>query len=186
MLIALMLLVASDWQLVGEKNGVRVEARLPQGRKFEQVRVTTTVTQTPELLCAKLWTIKVKQKTMQLEQVLKETANQRVMYCQVKTPVVSDRDYTIQFDRSYDPATKVCEIAFHTVNDQGPPPKDAFVRLPVVEGSWIGEPDGATTLLSYIVYSEPGGWIAPWIAKNALRDATLDWVIATAALLKDK
>jgi hypothetical protein len=176
---------AAEWQLLREKDGVRLEVRPVAGRQFEQVRVAAPVPWSPKLLCDVLWT-QPTQKTIRFEQIVRETENERVVYEQVRTPVVSDRDYTMRFVRSYDQETNVCEIAFHSRNDLGPPPKDGFVRIPLIEGAWIVEPEGDHTLLAYVVYSEPGGWIAAWMAKSGLRDAAYDWVSATVARLREQ
>lgn len=179
------LVVGAEWKLVREKDGLRLEVRSTDGRKYEEVRVATRVTWSPERLCDVLWNTSPKQDTMKKEEVLKESANERVVYCQVHTPVVSDRDYTMRFVRSYDKDTKVCEITFLSRNDLGPPPVAHHVRIPHIEGAWVVEPEGDHNLLTYVVYSEPGGWIAPWMAKNGLRNAAYDWVAATLALLRE-
>ncbi len=175
---------AADWHAVKEKNGLKLEVRTTAGQAFEEARVTTRVAMASKELCTWLWNHPGKSAAVTHEELLKNTADERLIYQQVHCSIVSDRDYTVHFRRRFDSETAVCDISFVTDNDAGPPLRPHFVRIPVIRGGWIVEPDGGGSFVTYLSYSEPGGSIPAWVTKGAQRDAAVFSVEASLANAK--
>jgi hypothetical protein len=91
-----------------------------------------------------------------------------VFYDQIKTPVVSDRDYTCEAVRPPDDPSGRREIRFQSRNDLGPALDPHYTRIPALRAAWIAEPDGrGGTALRYLSYSEPGGSVPAFMVRGA-------------------
>ncbi len=172
MMLLLFLLASPDgWRDVGEVEGMRVEARKVAGSDFEEVRVTAESPLGTEPLCRAVWgdgDMKVQEPGFKLRRVIKQTADERWTYEQIAVPVVADRDYTMHARRLREP-TGLCQVFFETQNDLGPPPQPGLVRIPKISGSWTIEPTDAGALVSYVVFSDPGGKIPAFLARGGTR-----------------
>jgi hypothetical protein len=91
-----------------------------------------------------------------------------VFYDQIKTPVVSDRDYTVEAERQPDQPSGRREITFRLRNELGPPLDGHHTRIPSLHAAWTLDPDGqGGTRLAYTSYSEPGGSVPAWMVRGA-------------------
>jgi len=117
-------------------------------------------------------------------EILAERPDELVIYDQIRTPVVSDRDYTIVVKRR-NVGARVwfqCE----TANDRGPPPAPGYVRIPVIAAGWYVEPDGrGGTRLGHFAYSEPGGAVPAFLVRGAQADRSLSDVVRMVNRLRD-
>jgi hypothetical protein len=159
-------LADEPWKLYGEKNGVRVEQRNVDGSKYREYRASVVVPRPPELVEEAIWSgiVESPPKTVKKRTVIAHTPAEYVVYDELKTPVVSDRDATIRIRR----LTR--EIRFETANELGPPLNPKYVRLPVVRGAWQILPKDQGSELVYHCYSEPGGSIPAWMVRGAQGD----------------
>ncbi len=157
------------WQQVTVKDGVVVERRSVPGSSFHEHRARFSVKVSPDGLLDAIWSgindqlpITVKQR-----KVIKQADGEMILYDQIKTPVVSDRDYTLRIYKvPHQDAQR--EVCFETVNHLGPPPEPHHVRIPMVRGRWLLSPaaDGGSDV-TYTVYSEPGGSIPAFVIRGA-------------------
>ena len=118
-------------------------------------------------------------------EVIRDTANERVYYDQVRTPVVSDRDYTIAIRAPSRPTPRASasQLIYETANELGPPVRPGFVRIPNIHGSWTAESDGkGGTRMTYLNFSDPGGSLPAFLAHGA----QVDNVAATVVKLQEK
>jgi hypothetical protein len=171
---------SADWRPEGQVDGMTVESRKVAGSAFEEVRVTAASAVSTDKICGAVWgdgNMKVKEPGFKLRQVLRETADERWTYEQIAVPVVSDRDYTMHAKRLREPDSGLCQVFFETQNDLGPPPQPGFVRIPRIAGSWTVEPgEHGGTLISYVVFSEPGGNIPAWLARGGQRKSVVSFM----------
>jgi hypothetical protein len=156
------------WSTYDTHDGVTYEKRAVGGSRFAEYRATTAVAQSPAQTSAAVWSAVTDSvpATVKKRTVLSRGSDELVIYDQIHTPVVSDRDVTIRIRR----ATRgdELEIRFETANDVGPPPATGFVRLPVVRGRWLLSPSaGGGTRIVYQCYSEPGGSIPAFLVRGA-------------------
>lgn len=168
LLLVMVLCAAADegWQHYADKNGITVERRAVEGSKFYEHRARVSVKKRPQVVLDAIWwgVMNALPKTVKKRTLLRSSENEVLVYDELKTPVVSDRDATIRIWRTGN------EIRFETHNELGPPPNSKYVRLPVVRGYWSVEPEGDGARLSYICYSEPGGSIPAWMVRGPQAD----------------
>jgi hypothetical protein len=86
-------------------------------------------------------------------------------------PPIKDRAFTIRMIPFRSPHDASVGLAW-TLETAADFQRDASgVRPPVNDGGWTFTPlgDGTTTLVEYLVRSDPGGWIPRWAANMAMR-----------------
>ena len=157
------------WKHYAVEEGVTLERRQPKGSAFYEHRAQVVVALSPEQVLDEIWrSIRDgDMDSLKKRQILRDSPSELLVYDQIRTPIVSDRDYTIWMRRSFDPASRRGEIRCETANDLGPAlPKD-LVRVPIVRGGWVVEPNPAGTKITYYAFSEPGGRIAAFLARRA-------------------
>jgi hypothetical protein len=90
--------------------------------------------------------------------------------------VLSDRDYVLHVKLVQPAQSGRCEITFESVEDPDHPKLPGVVRISL-HGRWTVTPaaDGKS-LLTYVVYSDPGGGVPPLFAKSGQRDASIELV----------
>lgn len=157
------------WRAAGSKNGVVYEKRAVSGSKFLEFRAVMQVPVAPAEALSKIWSLIVDEPpSSNRRRVLKHSDDEVVVYDQIDTPVVSDRDVTLRIYKVTRP--EALEIRFESNDALGPPPDPKRVRLPVVRGAWTIEPAPGGSRLTYVCYSEPGGSIPAFMVKGAQRD----------------
>ena len=133
------------------------------GSKFMEYRARATTPASPQVVLRGLWTglSEPPQGTVRKRELIRKSDSELVFYDQVKTPVVSDRDYTMRIYQSRTKRAASCRCASRPPTSWAPAAA-GFVRIPVVRGSWLIEPGmAAAPKLTYQCYSEPGGSIPP-------------------------
>ncbi len=178
-LLPLALSAAREWVVVDRVDEATIETRPRSGSAFDEIRITRHTKLPIKKLCDAVWgtgEYDPSEPSMKARKLLQEKNNERVAYEQVATPIVSDRDYTIWSQRLEDADSGLCQVLFKVRNDLGPPPAKGYVRMEHVDGSWTFEPDDDGTLITYVIYSDPGGSIPAFMAKGAQRKAALAWL----------
>jgi hypothetical protein len=170
------------WQLVSgaDAQGVTLEKRAVPGSKFFEYRATAISPASPTAVLRGIWTGVTEElpSTVKQRKVLQRSPDEILFYDQIRTPVVSDRDFTIRIWWKRDEPTGVIEVPFATVNDRGPPPAAGHVRVPAIHGDWIiaplASPDGEPrTRITFLCYSDPGGSIPAFMARGAQQDQVM-------------
>jgi hypothetical protein len=160
-----------SWTETGNKNGVVYEKRAVSGSKFLEYRATMQVRITAAQALEGIWKVVTElppPPSVKSRRVLKRTDDELVVYDQIATPVVSDRDVTLRMYKVVRP--DAFEMRFESTDAYGPPPDPKYVRLPVVRGAWtiVAVPGG--TRLTYVCYAEPGGSIPAFMVRGAQKD----------------
>jgi hypothetical protein len=170
--IGLLLLVAlpvgadEGWSTFDTRDGATYQRRSVPGSKFHEYRATLGLNVPPADVARAVWSAITDSApaTVRRRDVLSRGNDELLVYEQIHTPVVSDRDVTLHFRRSVQ--GQGFEIAFETANQLGPPPAAGFVRLPVVRGKWTLTPAPGGTHVIYECYSEPGGSIPAFLVRG--------------------
>ena len=168
---------AQPWQPYKAKRGISVNRRPVSGSKFFEYRAAFTTPLAAQLVADLIWrnTTEVSG-VVKKRDVLRSSATERVVYDQVRTPVVSDRDYTLIIRKLAD--SQRFQVIYQTANELGPPVPPKFVRIPAIRGSWTAESDGqGGTRLTYVSFSEPGGSIPAFLVHGAQFDSVVDSVL---------
>jgi hypothetical protein len=155
------------WTAFDSREGVIYEKRSVAGSRFNEYRAVVAVTSSPAETSRAVWSAITESipATVKKRTVISRASDEIVVYDQIRTPVVSDRDVTIRIRRVVN--GDCIEIRFESANDLGPPPASGFVRLPVVRGKWALAPANSGTRVTYECYSEPGGSIPAFLVRGA-------------------
>jgi hypothetical protein len=155
------------WTTFDSRDGVTYEKRSVPGSRFNEYRAITAVATTPVETARAVWTAITDSipPTVKKRTVISRASDEIIIYDQIRTPVVSDRDVTIRIRRVVNGAD--IEIRFESANELGPPPASGFVRLPVVRGRWALASGAGGTHVVYQCYSEPGGSIPAFLVRGA-------------------
>jgi len=161
------------WSLQTTKDGLKLERRAVPGSSYFEYRVKTESPASPKGVIDGIWSGLTEDlpSTISKRQFLSRSDNEMVIYDQIRTPVVSDRDLVLRIRKVVRPDTSLIEVRFQTVDQGGPPPNPKLVRIPVVRGGWTIEPSpSGGSLLTYVCYSEPGGSIPAILVRGAQQD----------------
>lgn len=174
------------WERVGEKRGVVIERRAVAGSSWKEHRASAHTELPPEQVFAAAHSSRLDdpkaQRYVKLYQVLRESDHDRLVYEQVRAPLVSDRDYTVHIAWRGDAVRRVYEVIFTARNDAGPPPSRGFVRMETLRGHWRIEADPAGgSRIEYLVMSDPAGSLPAWVARGAQVETTRDQILDTLA-----
>ena len=155
------------WQKHKEKHGIVVERRAGAGSKFYEYRAVATMPMPPAQLSELMWsTVPTRTGPMlKKRQMLQQSKDTLLFYDQIKTPVVSDRDYTMRMHRRTLGSDRY-EMTFITANEEGPPVDPHYVRIPAISGRWLIEPEPGKdghSHVTYQTYSEPGGSVPAFV-----------------------
>jgi hypothetical protein len=166
----------AGWSTHQVKAGIALERR-KAGTGFYEHRSVVDLPVDTEAAAAEVWACLRggDMDSLKHREILREEPDQLVIYDQIKTPLVSDRDYTITVTRIREGRRVkfVCE----THNELGPGPQKGHVRIPIIRAGWQVEPSEKGTRLTYYAYSEPGGLIAAFLARGAQADRSMADVI---------
>ena len=180
MIAALLALVlAAPYTPVAVKNGMTISRRKLDNGLLE-VKVEAHTALTVKAVFSVLWNHAEYPKfikTSKVTKVLADKGKERIVYEQVRIPVVQDRDYTIRGWYQDDPATGLVQLYWEGADALGPPENRDHVRIRRTQGSWTLEPtkDGGTDV-TYICASEPGGNVPTWLVAGAQTDAAPEYV----------
>ena len=100
--------------------------------------------------------------------LLKKEGNVVLGYQRISTPMISDRDYTLQVRTTITQIDggAIYRSRWETANSAGPAVRPGIVRVGLCEGGWLLEPAGTNaTRATYSVYTDSGGSI-PAFVKN--------------------
>src|SRR5262249_9102990 len=89
------------WKAWGTKEGVTLERRAVDGSKYYEHRAFVDVAVAPARVVDEIWASMRAgdMDSLKHRDILSERADELVIYDQIRTPVVSDRDYTVVITR---------------------------------------------------------------------------------------
>jgi hypothetical protein len=164
------------WKECSHKDGVIVEKRPVPGSRFVENRARGHIAMAPADVLERIWAGVPHEypPTVTKRTLLSQSPNEMLIYDQIHTPVVSDRDLTTRLHKIADPQKGLFEIRFEGASEAGPPPNPHYVRLTTLRGLWHIESDGGSgSNVSYQVYSEPGGSVPAFLVRGTLQDETM-------------
>lgn len=177
----LAVLLAADpaaWERVSVVDGVTIEQRPVADSRFVELRFTTTSDKTPASLCAAAFgdgSFDPQEPDLKSRKVVESSADERLTYDQITPPLVSNRDYLVRARVSREPGD-ACRMTFEAASHPDYPPIDGWVRITKLRGYWRFEPKDGKTSFTYVVFSDPGGAIPPFMAEGSRRTLGVKWV----------
>jgi Polyketide cyclase / dehydrase and lipid transport len=166
---------ADGWAVEGTRHGVQVLSRAVPGSPVREVRALFVSPAPPDRLVGVVSDYADYAAFMPYvvrSEVLPSPDGVTRVFQQLDFgPPIHDRAYTIRLTPFRSPhdgsrgVTWTLETAPEFQRDNG------GVRPPVNDGGWTFTPlgDGSSTLLEYLIRSDPGGWIPRWAANMAMR-----------------
>lgn len=162
------------WSAWTTREGITLERRAVEGSKYYEHRAFVDVPIAPARAVDEIWA-SVRggdMDSLKHRDLLHEAPDELVIYDQIRTPVVSDRDYTVVVTRRR--LGERVEIHCDVANERGPGPQKGYVRIPLVHGGWTVAPDGhGGTRLGYFAFSEPGGALPAFVVRRAQAERSL-------------
>lgn len=176
--LALLILAADgDFTHVEDVDGISVESRPVSGSRFAEFRFVTTTTKSIDSLCdAAFGNGKLDANSdaeVKARKILEESADERVTYDQIQAPVVSDRDYAVRAKRTREP-NGACMTTFNAANDKAPKLQEGWIRIEKLAGSWRFEPRDGKTLITYVIFTDPGGSIPAWMVEGRRKKSGIE------------
>jgi hypothetical protein len=173
-------LAAERWELVSRDEVLSLEVAEVPGSGFENVRVISSSPASPRVVIKALWGV-ASDTTPSPEvirrDVLIDEAQVRRYYDVVRAPPASDRDYVIHESWREDESGAI-SMRFETVDDPKKPVTRELVRFGRVQGSFTASPRaGGGSTLTYLVYTDLGGSLPPWLTRGAQREAARKFVL---------
>ena len=164
MLVIALLLCAGDWVVILDDGHSIVERRLRADGLME-IRGTTTTDVPAAALAEAFWSPKRKPVEQVKKRVeLKKDDKEKIVYQQLRLPVVQDRDYVVRIERLADPPNDLFQFTSICESSLGPPPNKEHVRVTDCLSTTTMEGQGAgKTTLSYQGYANPAGSLPKWI-----------------------
>mgnify|MGYP002147556480 CR=1 FL=1 len=166
----------AGWRPITTKDGITIERRAVPGSSFFEHRAAIELPLAPEVVAEDVWRALrgADMANLKKRQILQEGPSELLLYDQLRTPVVSDRDYVIRVQRLGDPTRRRTEFRCTSVEGAGPPAAPGHVRIAMIRAGWLVEPGpSGGTRLTYFAYAEPGGLITAFIARGAQADRAL-------------
>ena len=187
-LLVVLLLVAgahadeAGWQRVAEHDGIVIERRTDDGPSIHEVRATTRSSLSPAAIMATLWKhdeyVQFVPYLKRLD-VLRDEGDAKLVYEQLRVPLLKDRDVTLRVTRTVSAEGGPCEVASVAVPEEGPPESSAYVRVRTNVGRWRLEPTAeGGTAVTYVLRADPGGLVPAWFVNAAQRDVVAKLVRA--------
>jgi ribosome-associated toxin RatA of RatAB toxin-antitoxin module len=171
---------ADDWKKMADRDGIVVEARSVEGSPVQEIRVKAHSPVPPEAIMSTLWKPKEYPEFvpyLKKVDVLQDDGDTRLVYEQIKVPVVKDRDAVVRVTRT--PSSEAgWEMRSVAVPGEGPPESKDFVRIRTMEARWHLAPDGEGTAVTYNIRTDAGPWVPAWIMNRAQREITAKLVRA--------
>jgi hypothetical protein len=180
-LVHLALLLAAStpmaWELVRAGPGPTVEKRA-HGDGLYEVRVSTVTDVPAEQIADAYWNERESSlETQKKYVVLARSSAEKLVYTQLRLPIVKDRDYAIRIKRYVDAASGLFQFTGACITDAGPPPDEHHVRVTQCTAQLTIEPAGdGRTVVTYVAFANPAGHLPKWIVNAVAARAVIEVV----------
>ncbi len=162
------------WQLAKDDGTIQIFKREKKGRPVNEVTGKMEIPLPPWVLRNVIndvgnykdfmpYTLKSK--------VLKTEGKTAYSYQFLELPFISNRDYVLSTTNSTSVGSdgqRTFTMEWDVANELAPPLPDDTVRVDINRGHWIFSPQnkGKSTLVSYYLYTYPGGNVPIWLANR--------------------
>jgi len=176
-------LESEGWAKASEGEGVTVYTRPKKGADLSEVLAVGLVDASPRAIWDMVRDFASYTKTMpyvEASELLATEDGGRVLYAynRIAPPLVARRDYILQFtdESAWQEGRGYLKVAWTAVEGRGPAPIEGVVRVRSNVGYWKLEPrdGGKRTLVSYYVFTDPGGAIPRFLVNAANTSAIPD------------
>lgn len=179
----------SEWELVKEKDGIRVYVRKSESNPNKEVKIKGQIACSMSELVAALEDVEAQKdwvkSTIDARYISKQAPNHFLFYISTDFPYpVKDRDVVIEYNRVQDLATKVVNINYEGVHGKEKT-FDKFVRIPQFKASYTLTPQANGLIdVDYYLSADIGGTIPKWIVNMAITKGPVDTIESLFDLIK--
>src|SRR5438105_7125444 len=160
------------WNLATERNGVTVYSRPHDGSFLKEFKAVGEIAAPSCAVCEVIEDVDAYPSFMPYMaecRLLRRESESLLSYQRISPKVCCDRDFTLRSYRTSWPgaAGLVYSNRWELANALGPAKKLGVVRVEFCQGAWLLEPNSAArTRATYLVYTDTGGLIPPFIANH--------------------
>jgi START domain-containing protein len=171
------------WVKAAENDGIQVFTRNKPGTEVQEVKAVGTVDAPPESVWKIVRDYPKYTERMPFTEVATVVANEgdgKIIwfYSRIAAPLVSKRDYTLKIldESEWKDGQGFLRTSWSVDPTKGPAPTDGVVRLKTNDGFWMMEPQegGKKTLVTYYLFTDPGGSLPKWMVNQANRSSVPD------------
>jgi hypothetical protein len=182
----------NTWTMVNKTgDGIEIYSRSIAGTNIREYRASLTVNSTP----AAVYQSAVHKETY--DNISKYLEINRIIYTEnpalwynyqrINPPIISKRDYTLKYETTADKETGNYIIWWVIANDHGPAAEPSVVRVETCRGKISITPAGnGSSLISYELITDPGGYIPAWAVNIANRTSLPDILRAIRDHIKER
>jgi hypothetical protein len=166
-------IIAQDWNLVKNDDGIFVYTRKIDGLFIKDVKINTKINATLNELVAALEDFDQQEKwvrnTKESRKIEEVSTSHFFFYTGINFPFpAKDRDTVIEYRRVQEPNSKVIKIDYEAYADKIPVSKD-YIRMPALTAYYILTPLSENTIaIEYYIRVDIGGNIPNWIINMAI------------------
>jgi len=166
---------AQAWQIASDKGGIRLETRRIPGERFDELRVSTSLTASPDVVADYLFGKYLDEKNKNIRRSFIKRGPALTIWSDIlSTPVTSERCYSIRFEREA-LANGDVRVKFTSLDYIGRTPLPDCIGLRS-RGEWVLAPAGTGTRLSYVSLTDFGGKVPAALARRSLSSAAISSV----------
>lgn len=98
---------AQQWQTVSDRNGILAESRRIPGERYDELRISTSLKLSPEAIADYLFGKFLDEKNKYVSRTFIQRGRELTIWSDVlSTPVISDRCYSMRFERQNFPIAR--------------------------------------------------------------------------------
>lgn len=163
---------AQQWRTATNKGGIRMETRTIAGERFDELRVSTSLRASPEIIADYLFGQYLDERNKNIDRTFIQRGRALTVWSDVlRTPVISQRCYSMRFERhAY--ANGEIRVKFSSLEYVGKKPTSDCISLHS-RGEWVMTPTGTGTQLSYASLTDVGGKVPAILASRSLSAAAI-------------
>lgn len=174
--------VRAEWHVVASEDGVQVSQDDDGGRAIPRFRGVGEVPADPDRIVSIIRDVAHQCEWMpdcSEARIVREEKEGVVFYRRTDAPwPVSDRDVLLRSTiRVVDPGKEI-QIRFSAIDDPSVPPREGFVRMPRLSGSYTIRALGpGRSKIEIEVDADPGGSFPGWLAARTARDNPIRTIV---------
>lgn len=163
---------AQQWRTVSDEDGIRMEARRIAGERFDELRVTTSLKASPEMIADYMFGKYLDEKNKNISRTFVQRGPDVTVWSDVLSPpMASERCYSMRFERQA-LANGEIRVKFASLDYVGKKPKPDCIALRS-RGEWLMTPTSTGTRLTYTSLTDIGGKVPAVLVRGSLSSAAL-------------
>jgi len=163
---------AVPWRTASDRDGIRVETRRVPGERFDELRISTSLDASPQVIADYLFGKYLDERNRNITRTFLQRGSELTIWSDVlRTPVTSERCYSMRFEREVR-ANGEIRVKFASLDHVGTKPRPDCIALRS-RGEWLMAPTDSGTRLSYASLTDFGGNVPAALVRRSLSAAAI-------------